>query len=263
MNKTLVVGGLLLALLVPAAFAGSQRTQATVLCVELQGDADTRFDVKRRPGSRCARGEDKVQLPRGLRGPRGPRGLRGPAGARGPAGPAGPAGPTGPTGPKGDKGDIGAQGPPGQSLVHYALTPPHPSFPNATVREVTGVAASSGGPTPTTGTALLDPITLPEGKYLVSSTSQFFDFAQNTETEAYGVTKTWICTAPPTCDIPAISTTWTPDIPDDGNNGAQESGAIVIDVPAGGRTLVGRSEVRGGSGTYYGGANVIVTRLGG
>ena len=29
MNKALVVGGLLLALLVPTAFAGSQRTQAT------------------------------------------------------------------------------------------------------------------------------------------------------------------------------------------------------------------------------------------
>jgi hypothetical protein len=39
MNKTLIVGGLILALLVPSAFAGSQRTQASVLCVELRGDA--------------------------------------------------------------------------------------------------------------------------------------------------------------------------------------------------------------------------------
>ena len=114
MNKALVVGVLLLALLVPTAFAGSQRTQAAVLCVELRGDADTRFDVKRRSGSRCARGEDRVTLPRGLRGPRGPRG---PAGARGPAGPQGLAGPQGPQGPagaagaKGDKGDKGDVGP--------------------------------------------------------------------------------------------------------------------------------------------------------
>ena len=107
MNKALVVSVLLLALLVPTAFAGSQRTQASVLCVELRGDADTRFDVKRRPGSRCARGEDRVTLPRGLRGPRGPRG---PAGARGPAGPQGPAGPHGaagstwrPSGPQGPR----------------------------------------------------------------------------------------------------------------------------------------------------------------
>jgi hypothetical protein len=81
MNKTLIVGGLLLALLVPSAFAGSQRIQASVLCVELRGNAETRFDVKCPPGSRCARGEDRVVvLSRGLRGP---RGLRRPAGARG------------------------------------------------------------------------------------------------------------------------------------------------------------------------------------
>ena len=117
MNKTLVVAsGLLLALLVPSAFAGSQRTHAGVLCVELQGNADTRYDVKRRPGTKCKRGEDKVDLPRGLRGPRGPRG---PAGARGPAGPAGstgaqgPAGPAGAQGAQGAKGDTGPPGPAG------------------------------------------------------------------------------------------------------------------------------------------------------
>ena len=74
MNKALVVGGLLLALLVPTAFAGSQASQATVLCVELQGNADTRYDVKARSSGKCARGERTVALPRGLRGPRGPRG---------------------------------------------------------------------------------------------------------------------------------------------------------------------------------------------
>lgn len=125
MNKALVVSVLLLALLVPTAFAGSQRTQASVLCVELRGDADTRFDVKRRPGSRCARGEDRVTLPRGLRGPRGPRGpagARGPAGPQGPAGPAGAAGatgPAGPAGPQGPQGETGPQGPPGLPAVTY------------------------------------------------------------------------------------------------------------------------------------------------
>ena len=96
MNKMLVVGGLLLALLVPSAFAGSQSTQAPVLGVELQGDADTRFDVKRGP--------------RGLRGPRGPRGR---AGARGPAGPPGSAGPAGAAGAAGAIGPAGPQGPAG------------------------------------------------------------------------------------------------------------------------------------------------------
>ncbi len=128
MNKTFIVSGLFLALLVPAAFAGSQRTQASVLCVELHGDADTRFDVKRRPGSKCARGEDRVALPRGLKGPRGPRG---PAGARGPGGPQGPAGPAGaagargttgaagPAGAQGPQGETGPQGPPGLPAVTY------------------------------------------------------------------------------------------------------------------------------------------------
>ena len=105
MTKTLVVGGLLVALLVPASFAGWQRTQAGVLCVELRGNADTRRDVKFRNSSKCKAGEQKVEPTRGLRGLRGPRG---PAGAPGPAGPAGPKGDTGAAGP------AGPAGPPGQ-----------------------------------------------------------------------------------------------------------------------------------------------------
>jgi Collagen triple helix repeat (20 copies) len=109
MNKMLLASGLLLALLVPSAFAGSQRIQANVLCVELQGNADTRYDIKLRSG-KCVRGERLVALPRGIRGTSGPRGLpgpRGPVGPQGPAGPPGAAGPQGPAGPKGDKGDPG------------------------------------------------------------------------------------------------------------------------------------------------------------
>jgi hypothetical protein len=111
MTKTLVVGGLLLALLVPASFAGSQRTQATVLCVELRGDADTRRDVKARNSTKCKAGEQKVTLPRGLRGLRGPAGAQGPAGAAGARGAAGPAGPQGPQGPQGEQGPPGTPAP--------------------------------------------------------------------------------------------------------------------------------------------------------
>lgn len=119
MNKALVVGGLLLALLVPTAFAGSQRTQASVLCVELRGDADTRFDVKLRSGGRCARGERRVALPRGVKGTAGRRGPPGPRGPAGPQGPAGPAGAAGATGPAGPAGPQGPQGPPGLPSVTY------------------------------------------------------------------------------------------------------------------------------------------------
>ncbi len=119
MNRMFVISGLLLALLVPSAFAGSQSPQATVLCVELRGDAETRRDVKLRNGSRCAAGERKITLPRGAAGPRGPRG---PQGARGPAGPqgsVGPAGAAGPAGAIGPAGPVGPQGPPGLPAVTY------------------------------------------------------------------------------------------------------------------------------------------------
>ena len=68
--KMLAVGALLLVLLIPSAFAGSQRTHAgKVLCVELRGNKETIRDVKFRNTSKCKRGEQKIALPRGLRGP--------------------------------------------------------------------------------------------------------------------------------------------------------------------------------------------------
>ena len=79
MNKAFLVGVLTLVLLVPSAIAGSQRTQASVLCVELTGNAETRRDVKLRNGSSCAARERKIVLPRGLRGPAGPQGAAAPA----------------------------------------------------------------------------------------------------------------------------------------------------------------------------------------
>ena len=103
--KTLAVGALLLVLLIPSAFAGSQRTHAgKVLCVELRGNKETIRDVKFRNTSKCKRGEQKIALPRGLRGPAGPAGTGRAAGTcrsdteplaqQVPAGPPGaPAGP--------------------------------------------------------------------------------------------------------------------------------------------------------------------------
>ena len=113
MNKAFLVVALTLVLLVPSAIAGSQRTQASVLCVELTGDAETRRDVKLRNGSRCAAGERKIVLPRGLRGPAGATGPRGPAGTQGARGPAGPQGSAGPAGAAGPAGQVGPPGPPG------------------------------------------------------------------------------------------------------------------------------------------------------
>jgi hypothetical protein len=76
--KTLAAGALLLVLLIPSAFAGSQRTHAgKVLCVELRGNKETKRDVKFRNTSSCKAGEQRIALPRGLRGPPGRRALRG------------------------------------------------------------------------------------------------------------------------------------------------------------------------------------------
>ncbi len=97
--KTLAVGALLLVLLIPSAFAGSQRTHAGRSSgVETRGNKETIRDVKFRNTSKCKRGEQKIALPRGLKGPRRPRG---------PAGPQGAAGAAGAAGAKGDKGDPG------------------------------------------------------------------------------------------------------------------------------------------------------------
>ena len=123
MSKTLVLcGGLILALVVPSAFAGSERSQASILCYELRGDAETRRDVKFRATNRCPAGERKLTVPRGPRGLRGLRGATGPAGPQGPAGPAGAAGArgaAGPAGPQGPQGEPGPQGPPGLPPVTY------------------------------------------------------------------------------------------------------------------------------------------------
>jgi Collagen triple helix repeat (20 copies) len=145
MNKTAVVGGLILALLVPSAFAGSQRTHAAgFLCVELRGDPDTIRDVKYRKGP-CKAGEQRVKLPRGLRGPRGVRG------ATGPAVPAGPAGARGAVGPAGPPGAIGPPGPPGEPtppLASRVYSPGvvvaiDPGAPGATLESLTIPANTS------------------------------------------------------------------------------------------------------------------------
>ncbi len=114
----------------------------SVLCVELQGDADTRFDVKRRPGSRCARGEDRVTLPRGMRGT---AGQRGPAGARGPAGPQGPAGPAGTAGATGPVGPPGPPGPAGSARGHLQPTSPHSAATSSATNPTVSMTATDCG----------------------------------------------------------------------------------------------------------------------
>jgi hypothetical protein len=112
--------------------------------------------------------------------------------------------------------------------------------------------------------ALVDPFHLDAGTYLISSTVAFFDLDNNDAGgPEYGVMKTWLCTSSDvaSCAEPSVGSLWTPDIPDDATNGAQQSSTFLLDVPTGGDWVVSRAVVRGGTGTYQAGASVIVTQL--
>jgi hypothetical protein len=170
-------------------------------------------------------------------------------------------------GEQGLDGERGGQGAPGESLVYHAITPPDPAHLNLDVVDgVPSAATTSADPLPGSneGVALVDPFHLDAGTYLVSSTVGFFDLDNNDSGgPEYGVMKIWLCTSSEvtSCQEPSVGSLWTADIPDDATNGAQQSGTILLDVPTGGDWVVSRAVVRGGTGTYQAGANVIVTRL--
>ena len=116
-QRTIAIGGVV-AFAILSAVSGSsqaasqgganQQAAKFIGCIELHGDHSTKRDFKLRTGSKCARGEQKVDWPSG-----GAAGAPGPAGPQGPAGAAGTAGPTGaagPVGPRGSTGAIGARG---------------------------------------------------------------------------------------------------------------------------------------------------------
>jgi hypothetical protein len=167
------------------------------------------------------------------------QGAPGPKGATGPAGPAGPA------------------GAPGQVLVTSKLTAANPAYGGAVVVDVPSQPPSSGGPGASEGTDLVGPIHLDQGAYIVSLTAQFFDFQPTAGTPDvdYGVVRPFlngVAVAP--------GPSWTPTVPDDGNNAAQVSGSLVLQIPAGGATLTARAALRGGDGGQAG-ATVLVTKI--
>ena len=181
-------------------------------------------------------------------------------GGVGPQGPKGEKGDPGPKGEKGDKGDPGPQGPAGQSLVGYEITDiDHPIYGPLNIRvvDVPAVPHNSGQPSPD-DPALVEEIVIPEdGLYRIEGTAQFFDFGEpeGDDIDDYGVARIFLNGEP-------LGSTWTPDIPNDGNNAAQGYGAVVVEAEAGDEitlTAVVRSET--GEGTYQAGANLIVTKI--
>lgn len=154
-------------------------------------------------------------------------------------------------------GRPGPAGPAGQALVGTALTPANPALGGNHVVRVDSVPTNSGAPDASTGTNLFaNPVHVDAGQYLVHANVQFFDFTGAAEDHDYGVARLFLSgTAVPTSAI------WSPSVPDDGNNGAQASGDIVVTVPAGGGDLSGKAVIRGGDGGYAGGS-LIVTKIG-
>jgi hypothetical protein len=208
------------------------------------------------PGADGASGAQGATGSKGADGAAGATGATGARGATGSGGATGASGSDGSDGADGAPGEPGAQGPPGQSLIANVLTPPNPSYAGKGLVVVAAQLSTFTGPTITQGTEILPPTTLPEGRYLMQLTAQFFDFEQDGDGQAYPVIKTFLGGV-------VVATGWGSDIPDnDPNDASQGSGAQVIDVPAGGAELVNRAIVRGGSGTYQGGANLVLTALG-
>lgn len=177
-------------------------------------------------------------------------------GPRGETGSKGEAGTSGSAGARGAQGPIGA---PGQALVTSVLTAPNATYAGANVVDVPSALLTDTGPTAFTGVEIMPPVALAEGRYLVQATAQFFDFNKDGDGVAYGVTKTFLDGVV----VPTGGTSWTSDIPDnDSNNAAQNSGAIVVNVPAGGASLSVRALVRGGLNTFQAGVSGIITTLG-
>jgi hypothetical protein len=154
-------------------------------------------------------------------------------------------------------GPAGPAGTPGQALVANVETPANPNYNGVHVVTVGSVATSSPAPDTNTGANLFaSPVNLPAGQYLVHATVQFFDFTGAAEADDYGVARLFLDGA----EVPS-SAIWSPAVPDDGNNGAQASGTIVVTVPAGGGALSAMAVIRGGDDGEAG-ASMIVTRIG-
>lgn len=140
-------------------------------------------------------------------------------------------------------------------MVAYDITPPNPEYGNVQVVEVPSVPLSSWQPA-TTDVELVDAVDLQPGLYRVEGTVQFFDFKKNGGGEDFGVARIFLN------DVP-LGSSWTADIPSDGNNAAQAYGAVIVEVeePA---TLTVRAVVRSSvtpGSIFQAGANLIVTRV--
>ena len=99
---------------------------------------------------------------------------------------------------------------------------------------------------------MIGPVHLKKGLYIVTTTAQFFDFKPTAGTPDvdYGVLRLFV-------NGTGVAPSWSPVVPDDGNNAAQATGQLVLPVPDAGVTLTARAVLRGGDGGQAGAAMVI------
>ncbi len=177
----------------------------------------------------------------------GPAGPKGDAGARGATGPQGPQGDAGPAGPKGDTGDAGPAGAKGDTGDAGPAGP----------KGDTGDAGPAGlkGDTGDTGPQGPQGDVGPEGPQgLVGPAGPGTDL----DGLEYGVAVLW--KQPSGGGAPeALGTLWSGNVPDDGNNAAQASGGILVDVADGDRIFItaamrtaeaGNAAVAGNAGAF-------------
>lgn len=180
-------------------------------------------------------------------------------GERGPAGPAGPAGKDGATGAAGKDGaagPAGKDGAPGKNAVTEVrtfLTPLEdvvPGFPlNVTQVPASPKNGSNDGDTP------LLTFELDAGKYLIDGDAQFFHFVPGEDTEDFGVISLLVEGST------ERGTSFTADIPNDGQNGAQTSASTYVVIPQDDTTLTVVGSIRG-IRAGHAGAQVRVTQVG-
>ena len=142
-------------------------------------------------------------------------------------GPQGPKakGDPGP-GEKGDKGDPRPTGPAGQSLVGYEITNINSDYGGVRVVDVERSSRTAASPTPPTRPSWMRSSS-PRTACRIEGTAQFFDFGEPE------VTTSTTTVSPDLPEREPLGSTWTPDIPNDGNNAAQGYGAVVVEAKAG------------------------------
>jgi hypothetical protein len=175
----------------------------------------------------------------------------------------GPQGPQGQPGTQGPKGPQGVQGPPGTPLFTAKSTALNAGQSNKPVVALANAALDSGLPAASTdGTALVDPIDLDPGTFVVSVNLRAYDLdtANTADDPAYAVAAVFV-------DGTAKGSVTTPQIPSDGDNAAQSAMTIVVTAPVGGATLDLQGVVRTSAAVpvtganAYGNADVVITQV--